>query len=516
MAISKSANPLNKKQDLVHLAILLLITFGIGAYLTITTVVITTDGVWYIQKAMKLSSDPQDVIKDLPFGYPFLIFATHKLVSYFSGSSSLFTWIYSAQSVTLLCRLLALIPLYFIGKLLVGAKRSFWAIFILIILPYPAQFVSEVVREWPHILFLATGFLFLLIAARQDKWWLFAATGFVAGLGQIIRPECAQLIIYGALWIFIRFFTPEPGTSRTKLLYALSALIIGFAIPAVPYMTARGQFLPDKLKELISPAGQEESKEIPEPEINRDNQIYTASGVPGKILKAIYELAGGISENLMYFFTPALLIGIYFYSRKQSPVAKIDTFFVPAFAVVNIIMLIVLYHSWGYISRRHCMPLVVFTIFYVPIGLEVSAGWLANRFSPARDGLRHKSRPASDKDCRQWFFILLIIGTIICLPKLLRPTGSDKPGFRAAAKWLRENTAQDTMIASPDNRITFYAERKARIYDTTPTKKTEYVVTIVKDENQVPDFVRNAQKQYSVWENKHRKNKKIVIYKTPL
>lgn len=275
MARSKSANPLTKKQDLTHLAILLVIALGIGIYLITTTVVIAKDGVMYVQDARRFSSEPQDVIKGLPFGYPLLIFATHKLVTSLSGGSSIFTWIYSAQSITLLCRLLALIPLYFIGKLLVGGKRSFWAILILIILPYPAEFVSDVLREWPHILFLASGFLFLMLGAKQGKWWLFGATGLNAGLGHIIRPECTQLLIYGVLWIFIRLFSPKPGMSRPKLLCALSVLLIAFAIPAVPYMTAREQFLPEKLKTLISSANQEESKEIQKPEINSNNNIYS-------------------------------------------------------------------------------------------------------------------------------------------------------------------------------------------------------------------------------------------------
>jgi hypothetical protein len=151
--------------------------------------------------------------------------------------------------------------------------------------------------------------------------------------------------------------------------------------------------------------------------------------------------------------------------------------------------------------------LVVFTIFYVPIGLQVSADWLANRLS--------KSRPASGKDCQWWFIILLIIGMIICLPKLLGRTGSDKPGYRTAATWLKENTTQDDLIATPDRRITFYAERKELIYETTLSGKAEYIVTIVKDENDVPDFAGNAQEQYSAWENERKKNKKIVIYKMP-
>jgi len=504
MTRSKSANLLAKKQDLIHLAILLVIALGIGVYLIATTVVITKDGVMYIQDARRFSSEPQDVIKGRPFGYPFLIFATHKLVNSLSGGSSLFTWIYSAQSITLLCRLLALIPLYFIGKLLVGGRRSFQAIFILIILPYPAEFVSDVLREWPHILFLASGFLFLIWGAKNGKCLMFGAAGLAAGLGHIIRPECAQLLIYGALWIFIRLFSAKPSMSRPKLLCALSVLLIGFAIPAAPYITARGQFLPAKLKALISSAFQEYSEEIQEPGTNSGNKIYTASGVPGKIANAIGKLGGAISENLMYFFVPALLIGIYFRFRKRSPAMEIERFFVPAFVVLNVVMLISLYYSWGYISRRHCMPLVVFTIFYVPIGLEVSAGWLANRFS--------KSRPASDRDCRRWFFILLITGTAICMPKLLRFSGSDKQGYRTAAAWLKENTAREDLIAVPDSRITFYAERKGLIYDADPSTQAEYIVTIVKDENEVPDFARNAQKQYSVWVNERDKKKKIVIY----
>jgi hypothetical protein len=502
-ACNKSADFLTKKQDRIHLAILLLIALGIGVYLIAATVVITKDGVWYIEQAKKFSSNPEIVIKGQPFGFPLLIFMTCKLVALFSNGSSLFTWIYSAQSVTLLCRLLSLIPLFFIGKILVGSKRSFQAILILIILPYPAQFVSEVLREWPHILFLASGFLFLLWAAKHGKWWLFGVAGFVAGLGHIIRPECAQLIIYGALWIFIRLFSTKPGMSRPRLLCALSVLIIGFAIPAAPYMTARGQLLPAKLKALFSVNNEEFRMKNEEFSILNSQ---SASGIPGKIAKAIGELIGAISENLMYYFFPALLVGIYFLFRKRPAATEPELFFISAFVGFNILMLVALHYSWGYISRRHCLPLVVFTIFYVPIGLQVLADWLANRLS--------KSRPASGKDCRRWFFILLIIGIAICLPKLLSRPGSDKPGFRAAAAWLKQNTAPDDLIAVPDRRITFYAERKELIYETTLSSKADYVVIIAKEENKAPDLVGNAQKQYSVWENKQKK-KKIVIYKIP-
>jgi len=150
-----------RKDDIINLLILIIVASILGIYLIATTVLISKDGVYYIQRAQKLLSDPVGVIKEYPPGYQFLVFAAHKFVTLFTDNSSLFSWIYTAQSVTLLCRVLSLISLYFIGKLLVGSRRSFWGLLILIILPYPAEMGSDALREWPHIFFLSTGLLLL-------------------------------------------------------------------------------------------------------------------------------------------------------------------------------------------------------------------------------------------------------------------------------------------------------------------------------------------------------------------
>lgn len=505
MTLSKSANRLIKKRDLIHLTILLAIALGIGTYHISTTVLIAQDGVYYVERAQKFSSNPIGIIKSDPFGYPFLIFVAHKLVTSFSDSSSVLTWIYSAQSVTLLCRLLALIPLYFIGKLLVGSNKSFQAIFILVILPYPARFGSDVLKDWPHILFLASGFLLLLWSAKRGKCWMFGAAGLAAGLGHLIRPECAQLVIYAILWILIRLFLPKHDMSRPALLCALVALLIGFAIPAAPYMTVRGNILPGKLKTSVSASHLWESEKNQEPKTDSGDNARTVSSMSAKIVKAIGRLIGEISDNLMYYFVPALLIGIYFHFYKQSAATEIEKFFIPALVALNVVMLTVLYCRWGYISRRHSLPLVVFTIFYVPIGLEGLAAWLTGRFS--------KCRPASNRNRQLWFSVLLIIGTAICLVELFRPIRADKRAYRTAAKWLRDNTAQEDLIAVPDKRISFYAERKGRIYNTKPPRQATYVVSIVKNKNEEPNFAGAAQEEFSVWVDKHKKTRKIVIYR---
>ena len=98
------------KSDVINLAILVFITSSLGVYLIATTVLIANDGVFYIEQAQKLSSDPIKIIEANPPGYVLLIFVAHKFVSFFSDSSSVYTWIYSAQSVNLLCIVLALVP----------------------------------------------------------------------------------------------------------------------------------------------------------------------------------------------------------------------------------------------------------------------------------------------------------------------------------------------------------------------------------------------------------------------
>jgi hypothetical protein len=97
---------------------------------------------------------------------------------------------------------------------------------------------------------------------------------------------------------------------------------------------------------------------------------------------------------------------------------------------------------------------------------------------------------------------------------LLSRPGSDKPGYRTAAAWLKQNTSEKDLIATPDRRITFYAERKELIYEATLSGKADYVVSIVKNDEQKPISAGAEQELYSVWVNKQKK-KKIVIYKTP-
>ncbi len=456
MVVCNSENRFIGKRDLIHIAILWAIALVIGVYLIATTVLISKDGVFYIERAQQFASDPIKIIKAHPPGYPFLIMVAHRCAALFADSTSVFTWIYAAQSVTLLCRLLALTPLYFIGKLLVGGKNSVVALLILIFLPYPTKTVCDVVREWPYLLFLATGFFFLLWSAKSGKWWLFGLVGLSSGLGYLIRPESQQLIVYGLLWVAISVCRPKLwGVCRWKTLTALVLLAIGFAIPTALYMKCTGQIIDPRIRTRIikcfSLNSLPNKTDVPKESVVASNLHYNvAEIVPRNILKAFSELFESIGENLMWFFMLPLVIGLWY--RLRGTAKFEEQFLITAFALANMAVMILQYcYNSPEISRRWTVSLIAVTVFYVPVGLQVWGNWLGSGF--------HRNQEKNERNSPLWFFILLVVGVSICLPKLFRPLGLYKNGYRTASKWLNKNTAPTDTVVVPDRRIAFYAQR---------------------------------------------------------
>jgi hypothetical protein len=147
---------------------------------------------------------------------------------------------------------------------------------------------------------------------------------------------------------------------------------------------------------------------------------------------------------------------------------------------------------------------VVFLVLYIPEGLDIMARWFEERFRRGQAG----------QQSQRFFYILLVIGVAVCMPKLLRPPGADKPGYRAAAQWLRENTGTEDVIAVPDLRISFYAEREGLKYVEEIPEGIEYLVRIVKNQDQGGDSDRFGREIYSVSVNNRKKGgKRLLIYR---
>jgi len=412
MRIKMTSEQSGKSKAVIHAAILLTIALCVGVYLISTTVIIAKDGVTFIEYAKNLESAPiKTMVKEYQHpGYPFLILTAHRIAKIASGGSSLWSWIYCAQAVALIFRLLAVAVFYFVGKEIVGPRFSFLAILVLILLPKPAEYGSDALSDWPHIFFLSIGFLLLVRGAISSRWWVFGFAGLAAGMGYLIRPECAQLIVYGVLWLGLQLFWSKRTISRRKAVVAVGLLLIGFLVTAGPYMRLKGAVFPKKdVGRFASDAQQGEVYE--KRNQTGSDSIHAANYASINAIRALVELLEEVGDTVMWFFVPALLVGIYWYFRERNW-REPEKFFITALIALNILLMIWLYCGHGYISGRHTLPLVAFTIFFVPAGLQILVGWFREKFPKEAE-----QSAAMETDRQFWFLVLLVIGISIWIPK---------------------------------------------------------------------------------------------------
>jgi len=504
MRIKMTSEQSGKSRDILYTLILLTIALCVGAYLISTTVIIAKDSVTFIEYAKDLRASPVNTMlnHDQHPGYPFLILTTYRIAKVAYDDLSLWGWIYSAQIAALIFRLLAVAIFYFIGKEIVGPRFSFLAILILILLPRPAEYGSDALSDWPHIFFLSIGFLLLIRGAIDRRWWLFGFAGLTAGLGYLIRPECAQLVVYGFLWLGLQLFWAQRVISKRKAVFALALLLVGFLVSAGPYMRLKGAVFPKKQMSWFALAPQPCTDYEQRTQIY-PNTVYVAGFGSSDFVKGFDVLLENVGDTLMWFFVPVLLIGMYRYFRERGW-SRPEKFFITAFIALNILLMIWLSCKYGYISQRHVLPLVAFTIFYVPLGLQTLGNWLSAGFS--------KSRWEAGQNPQLWFFILVTTGLAICAPKLLTPIRKAKQNYQDAAQWLAKNTETKDIIAVTDPRISFYSGRRGIEYDgQTVPREAGYVVKVVKSEKDMPIDEKTLQIQKFFEDNSGKS--KVIIYR---
>jgi len=237
----------SQKHAWLHLVILAAVALAMGAYLIATAVTIAGDGVFYIRLAQGMATDPHGVAQRYPIGYPALLWVAHEAAGLFAQDDSPEAWARSSQVVTLLCRAGALVFVYLLGRSLVGARRSFLAVLILIFLPHPARYGVDVLREWPFLMLLSLGVWLLVKAVQGRTWRLFGCVGLASGVGYLIRPMSGQLGIYGVVALLAAWLTRERRAKRS-LMGAGLFLLFGFALPVAPYLAWSGSALPHQFR----------------------------------------------------------------------------------------------------------------------------------------------------------------------------------------------------------------------------------------------------------------------------
>jgi len=454
------------RREWAGMAALMTLTLCVGVHLVVATQVIRRDGVTFIEFARGLQRDGVAVIHteyQHP-GYPVLIMAAHRLARVIDVGDSTMGWVYTAQSVTLLFRVLAVIPLYFIGRRMVGAKRAFVGCLLIAILPDLAAYGSDALSDWPNVFFVACGLALLMRSASGGSWWLSGVAGMMAGIAYLMRPEGAIVVVVGGLWAGWQSVVTR-HLSRGRAVIAGLALLAGFVMFAGPYMAAKGAVFPKKsIGEFsaVLPEGTSMS-------VAHAGPVMAAMPLEIEV-RAVVMLARRVGEMLVWFFVPMLVVGAIRWFGMPSK-GTVERFFVGWLLAVSATLAVWLYVRYGYMSRRHILVMMTVAVFLVPVGIDLIAERLARMLRPSDLGAARNQIAA----------VILLTGAAICLVKLWGLADTGRQGYIEAAGWLRQNTLGSAVVAVADPRIAFYAERKWVPYDgVAAPAEAGYVVQVSK------------------------------------
>ncbi|MDP6546450.1 MAG: glycosyltransferase family 39 protein [Phycisphaerae bacterium] len=430
-----------------QVGLLAAIAAAVGIYLIATTVLVAKDGLFYIDQARKLAGDLPGKPEVHLLGFPLMIASLRWILRALGMGGGMNTWIVSAQAAALLTRVLCLLPVYLIGKRFVGRRRSIIGVFILIVLPLPAEWGADALRDFPSLLLLLSSLALLIAGTESGRIWLFALAGLACGLGVGIREELLQLVLYAMLWFAWRFITAGNWTDRRKQAASFLVFMVMVSLPVALHVCASGGHLPAKTASLLH------TLSGTEPSAPAGTGTPVAVNEELSVSDASYRIVRMLGGNFHEYFYPFWAVGLVCCLRKKgNTTAK---FFIAAMMIGTLALLYLRYfrHDGG-LSKRYLLPLSAGTIFFIPEGLRRVGLWIERlvrtRNETLSRAMRSKVRIST---------ILLLLGIAACLPKLVQPIRWEKRYYLQAANRVGEVIEPDENVWAFDKRIYLYADR---------------------------------------------------------
>ena len=365
-----------------------------------------------------------------PPGYPMAVYVTYCGVSTVSNASLAEQLLLATQLASAVAGVLIFFPFYRLARCLLEPGKAFAATGLYQLLPAVAKYTSDGLSESLSLLFIVTALWLAVSGLREPRRWRFSLAGFAAGCAYLVRPEGlgVSLAIIGTLVLM--------AISERCKVWIASALcvLIGTAIPAVPYMTAIGGITnKPAAKELYGNS---------EPRAEVRGALF-AEFIPTDDAKNRTARAGWCAKAAGIEFLRAthyavgilafVAVGIFGGKLLREP----GWFVLVAYGGIHLLaVLVVAGFRNGYISDRHLLPLVPIACLF------------------AMRGLQHVPR--------HWVILFAI--AVSCLPSLVKPLHENRVGHKHAGRFLAGVLEANDELIDPFEWAGFYAGRT--IYDT--------------------------------------------------
>jgi len=406
------------KEDRKYLTILLSFGLALRLYAFSQIYMITFDGaLQYIPVAklffqgeyLEALAQPQ-----LPL-YPFLI----GIFSHITGSFEL-----AGQLIAIIFSLLAVFPIYFIGKSLFGPKPAFWTTILYLINHLMLECSVDVLKEGMLVFFFFSSVYCSLRFLQGGKGQWLIWTGVFALVGALVRMNTLMVLVVMGVWWgygFIRRIVREKQSARRHLWTVL--VFLGIMLVLVITGVWGWEFLVGK-KPYI-----------------KISQLFSqwflfAWPSLSHIGEGIVKIVGRFLEKA--YPLPLLLalfgIGWRIKAKEFSAAEKYLTLMIGA--------LIVILFPNLYASGRYHLPAIFLLYLWAGFGFVTFGEWIQRRFTKY-------PRPAAVIP------VVILLGVMLSL--CLQPQRLDKIGRKEVGFWLRERSVTPPRILTDIPRVAYYA-----------------------------------------------------------
>ncbi len=464
---------------------LALFAAAVRVVVALRTSVIFEDGPYFLDIARAFSEGRHGDALAHPYHplYSALVAATQPLFGNFE---------HAALAVSVLGGAIAVAATFVFLREAFDANVAWVGATLFAISPYPVRFTADVASEGVYLAcFVAAPALLWrglqLEAPGRGRALLFAA-GACSGLAYLARPEGAGLLVIGALWL--GFEGLRGRRSLVNVVRATTSLVAGgfvFCVPYVVWMSQQrdGIALSGK-KSLARTLGLPLESIFEQATLTtllvslvgvvvlivgigkalrgrpaRGNALAVSRAFPWIALGAAVvaaisapgiaaEFVGVVWSTVRPEVFVCAVVGVVVARREGWTVR--DGFV--AFALVSYAtVLLGLLVNYGYLSRRHFVPLMPLVLGYAGLGVVAMASAIAKRRATAS-----LSHPLSTRARAAIVIVAALLA--VAAPKTFHDHRSDVLAQRLAAEWLKDQKLRSGRVASNKRRTGYYAARK--------------------------------------------------------
>jgi hypothetical protein len=497
------------KNEKSYFTLLLLVSVLLTIYLFIRTYVISLDGAFqyipiakdfasgFFKRALSHAQQPL---------YPFIIAFISRFIPDFELAGKLVSSFFG---------ILIIFPTYFLGKRIFDTRIALVSTFFLVIHPYIRRYSADVLKESTYLFFLGIAIWFAWRTIQDEKKYPFLFIPILSVLAYLVRPDGMEVLFVVFFYIlFVKKFSIS-GNKRTVILLLISSSCI-LLFPYLFYIREfSGEWTFSKAKSIVEMLGAGVLKD----------------GVPfmHKVLYSLKKLNLEIfaigHPVYVFLLTVGLLKRIF--SRFKPGEGFLLSFCLLHYLVLFLLILNVTEWSGdgtikaGYLSGRHMLPLLLFSIYWVGKGFMAIYEWICKKTESVL--LFH--RLTLRKQSVVVFVALLVLISATVLPKTLKPQRYERLPEKWAGIWIKSQSGKGMTIFTTVPRVAYYAGgnleyvgfNRDNIFEIKASMAEKKALYLVIREKEVTHFLQNAEAikrdLVELTQFEGRGMEKIMVYK---